>query len=132
MKAKKNVKIENFETDFEDGIKLIQFTEALTSLEFKYAQNPNNNFAKIANINIALDFFRGARVPMSTQAEDFMKGNLTNILGFFWILIQRFQIIRGKDSNSKKITKEEVFEWVENYIQDYEGSKDYTPIDIPK
>lgn len=70
MTAGRDVKIENLETDFENGIKLIQLVEVLTGEQLeKYNEKPRLRIQKANNLNIALKKIKDEGVNVTCGAE---------------------------------------------------------------
>lgn len=78
LTAGREVKIENLETDFENGIKLIQLVEVLTGEQLeKYNEKPRLRIQKANNINIALKKIKdeGVNVTCGAEGTKLTRGN---------------------------------------------------------
>ena len=70
MTAEKPVKCENLETDFENGLKLIQLVEVLTGDTLaNYNDKPRLRIQKANNINVALKKIKEEGVNVTCGAE---------------------------------------------------------------
>eukprot|EP01129_Flabellula_baltica_P010141 TRINITY_DN424_c0_g1_i1.p1 TRINITY_DN424_c0_g1~~TRINITY_DN424_c0_g1_i1.p1 ORF type:complete len:1520 (-),score=544.89 TRINITY_DN424_c0_g1_i1:23-4582(-) len=91
---KRGFQIEDLETDFEDGIKLIKFMEAISGESLgRYNAKPRMKIQSIENLNTATDFIRSKGIRLNNiGSEDIHNGNLKLIMGLIWMLILRFQV----------------------------------------
>lgn len=70
MTAGRDIKIENLETDFENGLKLIYLVEVLTGEQLTgYNDKPRLRIQKANNINIALKKIKDEGVNVTCGAE---------------------------------------------------------------
>jgi cortexillin 1/2 len=100
--------VENIQTDLDDGVRLINFLELLTSKKVsqKWDPKPPSRIQKISNLHIALTFLdkeialRGS----GASAEDFADHNLKMILGFLWTMYKKYRIavIKHEDKSSEE------------------------------
>jgi len=97
--SKNNNRVQDLQTDFCDGVKLIALLEILNGkkIEGRYYRNPKSKPYKIDNVNFALSFITDTlKIKLiSCSAEDIVDGNVKIILGMLWRLIQRFQLTEG-------------------------------------
>ena len=97
--------IEDLETEFENGLKLVQLAEVLSGekVATKVMKKPKLRIMKVQNVGIALDHLN-QNVRLDTiSAEDIVDNNLKLILGMVWILITKFDIadISEEELNAK-------------------------------
>jgi len=105
---KKNLQIQDIQTDLSDGVRLVKFLELLSGKKVnqKYDENPSSRIQKIQNLHIALKFLE-KEMDVRLQgigAEDFADQNLKLILGFFWSLFKKYRIatIKHQDKSSEE------------------------------
>lgn len=87
--------INNLQTDFSDGVLLINLLEILTGKNFiKYHRSPRMLAQAIDNFTLAFGYARKNRVqtPPGISAEDIVDGNMSVILRLLWALIVRFEL----------------------------------------
>lgn len=84
----------------------------------RYTKVCANDFQKIDNINLALAWFKRKGLVTTVASQDFVSGNLRPILGFFWMLIQKYQLVSNQSMSF--MPEEEtgsIYDWVSNYIR---------------
>jgi filamin len=111
-------KINDLETDLEDGVLLIVLLEILSDKSLgRYNKTPKMKPQKLENISSALKFIAAQGIKLvGIGPEDIHDHNLKLILGLIWTLILRFQIQRGgPDANAKA----ELLEWVRKQVKPY-------------
>jgi cortexillin 1/2 len=121
--AKKEIApIDNVQTEFQDGVKLIQFLEIVSDkpVAMKYSLKPQQKIQKIQNINIALDHIQHIGVKLaSIGAEDIYDGNLKLILGSLWTLFRALRIQTIKEGGSS--SEDALLLWLKKMTEGYEG-----------
>ena len=104
--GKRGKSIENIQTDFGDGIKLVDLLEVISAEPLgKFNKNPKMKIHKIQNVNIGLDFIAKKGVKLwGISSEDIVDENLKLILGMIWTIILRFAIadISEEELNAKE------------------------------
>ena len=104
--AKRGSGIENIQSDFGNGIKLVQLLEAIGGESLgKINNNPKMKIHKIENINVALKYVATKGVKLvGISSEDIEGENLKLILGMIWTIILRFAIadISEEELNAKE------------------------------
>merc|ERR1712124_203709 len=104
--GKRGKSIENIQTDFGDGIKLVDLLEVISAEPLgKFNKNPKMKIHKIQNVNIGLDFIAKKGVKLwGISSEDIVDENLKLILGMIWTVILRFAIadISEEELNAKE------------------------------
>jgi hypothetical protein len=120
-KRGKDSLIENIQTDFCDGIKLIQFLEVISSKNDwsrKVDKNPKLKIQKIQNVDLCMKFLKAEGVKLvAIQAENIVDGDLTLILGMIWTIIQQYQIA---DISEEELTaKEALLLWCQKKTKGY-------------
>ncbi|CAG0878889.1 unnamed protein product [Darwinula stevensoni] len=89
--------VQNLETDFADGVKLIALVEALQKKRMKKIPRPMNHHQYLENVQFALNAIEADGIKLvNIGNEDIVNGNLKLILGLIWSLILRYQIGRTK------------------------------------
>ncbi len=120
-----DVVISDFCVDLADGTILNRMVEAFSGRQQRYTKVCANDFQKIDNINLALAWFKRKGLVTTVASQDFVSGNLRPILGFFWMLIQKYQLVSNQSMSF--MPEEEtgsIYDWVSNYIRDYPGMGD--------
>eukprot|EP01125_Pyxidicula_operculata_P010718 TRINITY_DN352_c1_g1_i1.p1 TRINITY_DN352_c1_g1~~TRINITY_DN352_c1_g1_i1.p1 ORF type:complete len:878 (-),score=240.74 TRINITY_DN352_c1_g1_i1:124-2757(-) len=96
--SKKNERIEDIITGFNNGIMLISLVEILSQkiITQKYIKQPDLPIHKITNCYIAIKFLQDdCKVKGITgSAEDIVSGQSKFVLGLCWILMKHFQSIK--------------------------------------
>eukprot|EP01108_Squamamoeba_japonica_P005135 TRINITY_DN4023_c0_g2_i2.p1 TRINITY_DN4023_c0_g2~~TRINITY_DN4023_c0_g2_i2.p1 ORF type:complete len:168 (-),score=55.48 TRINITY_DN4023_c0_g2_i2:340-843(-) len=133
-KRGKDAIIEDIQTDFNDGLKLIQFLEVISTKNDwskRYDKKPRMKIQKIQNVDMCMKFLKSEGVKLvAIQAENIIDGDLTLILGMIWTIIQQYQIA---DISEEELTaKEALLLWCQKKTKGYEGvdppaSKTFTP-----
>jgi len=104
--GKRGKKIENIDTDFSDGILLIELLEIIGAESLgKYNKNPKMRIHNVENLNVALRYVASKGVKLvGISAEDIVDKNLKLILGMVWTIILRFAIadISEEELNAKE------------------------------
>jgi len=128
VKAGEEYRIDDIQTGFSDGVKLIAFLERLLKKEVgqKYSKNPKLKVHKITNCFIALKFLEEQGVKRLTiAAEDIVEGEKLNLLlGFCWMLLRQFQATPDFGDEDESGGKENSFElrmleWAKSVLSDY-------------
>jgi filamin len=111
------LKVNSLQTDFADGILLINLLEIISSKSFpKYNKNPKIQMQKLENLTFALDFLAQEGIKLvSIDSNAIASGNLKLILGLIWTIILRYQIQVSEGASAKA----ELLEWVRKKIPEY-------------
>ncbi len=113
-----DVVISDFCVDLADGTILNRMVEAFSGRQQRYTKVCANEFQKIDNINLALAWFKRKGLVTTVASQDFVSGNIRPILGFFWMLIQKYQLVSNQ---SMSFMPEEdtgsIYDWVANYVK---------------
>jgi filamin len=111
------LKVNSLQTDFADGILLINLLEIISSKSFsKYNKNPKIQMQKLENLTFALDFLAQEGIKLvSIDSNAIASGNLKLILGLIWTIILRYQIQVSEGASAKA----ELLEWVRSKIPEY-------------
>jgi hypothetical protein len=113
-----DVVISDFCIDLADGTILNRMVEAFSGRQQRYTKVCANEFQKIDNINLALAWFKRKGLITTVASQDFVSGNIRPILGFFWMLIQKYQLVSNQ---SMSFMPEEdtgsIYDWVANYVK---------------
>jgi len=113
----RKMKINELETDLQNGLLLINLLEIISSKEIggKYNKQPKMKPQLLENTSLALKFVQKEGIKLvGIGPEDITDGNLKLILGLIWTLILRFQIQRGGFEG-----KAELLEWVRKMVAPY-------------
>eukprot|EP01123_Difflugia_compressa_P016275 TRINITY_DN999_c0_g1_i1.p1 TRINITY_DN999_c0_g1~~TRINITY_DN999_c0_g1_i1.p1 ORF type:complete len:746 (+),score=196.58 TRINITY_DN999_c0_g1_i1:57-2294(+) len=111
------LKVEKLQTDFADGLMLINLLEIISSKPFPhYNKQPRIQMQKLENLTFALKFLETEGIKLvSIDSSSIASGNLKLILGLIWTIILRYQIqVSGASS-----AKAELLEWVRSKIPEY-------------
>ncbi|XP_059143816.1 filamin-B-like, partial [Physella acuta] len=102
--------VTDFETDFDNGVKLCALVEALQNKKIgRVIKNPLNQHQSLENVTLALRAIAEDNVRLvNIGSEDIVNGSLKLILGLIWHLILRYQI--GK---TKFPPKKLMLEWLQ-------------------
>lgn len=88
--------------DLQDGVILIQLTEALTGREMTfdsehgsgagaaYHLSPQTQEQKMENLRRLIGFQRRVGIPTSARPEDIYNGNTTAILNLLWMMVDSY------------------------------------------
>ncbi|RUS75788.1 hypothetical protein EGW08_016449, partial [Elysia chlorotica] len=90
--------VSDFETDFDDGVRLCALVEALQARKIgRVIKKPLNQHQSLENVTLALRAIAedGVRL-VNIGSEDIVNGSLKLILGLVWHLILRYQIGKTK------------------------------------
>eukprot|EP01125_Pyxidicula_operculata_P011082 TRINITY_DN3619_c0_g1_i1.p1 TRINITY_DN3619_c0_g1~~TRINITY_DN3619_c0_g1_i1.p1 ORF type:complete len:865 (-),score=215.85 TRINITY_DN3619_c0_g1_i1:74-2668(-) len=128
--AHRGEKIEDVETGFSNGLKLISLAEVLSGKKIevkKYIRNPDLHIHKITNCFIALKFFNeDCHVKgITTSAEDLVSCKQLNlVLGLCWILLRHFQTIgfdsaNGTGSGADSSFEKSILKWLTDLLKGY-------------
>jgi len=121
---KRGLKIDDLETDLEDGLKLIALLEIISNETFpyKFERKPTIRLKKIANVGLCLKFIHEKGVKLvGIGAEEIVDGNIKLILGMIWIIILRFQI---QDISMEELSaKEGLLLWCKKKTEGYKDVK---------
>lgn len=61
----------------------------------------------------------------TVASQDFVNGNLRPVLGFFWMLIQKYQLVSNQSMSYAPTDNEgTIYDWVAKYVRDYPGMAD--------
>eukprot|EP01127_Copromyxa_protea_P013014 TRINITY_DN344_c0_g1_i1.p1 TRINITY_DN344_c0_g1~~TRINITY_DN344_c0_g1_i1.p1 ORF type:complete len:599 (+),score=212.16 TRINITY_DN344_c0_g1_i1:30-1799(+) len=96
MLARRKTKIDDLQTGFQDGVKLIVLSEVLVgkAIGQRFVEKPKLKAHKINNAYIALKFLQdvGGLKHLTISAENLVAAEFLNlILGFCWQLLKTFQ-----------------------------------------
>jgi len=117
--AKRGLRVENLETDLNDGVILINLLEILTgkTIVEKYYKAPKNRTYMIANHSIALSFMGQHKLATANcSSQDLADGRLTMLMGLIWSLIRHFSL---KGSGKHALTKSEILSWCKSMVDGY-------------
>ncbi|XP_015782662.1 filamin-A isoform X2 [Tetranychus urticae] len=123
-----NSHIENLETDFEDGTRLVALVEVLSGKRLpRHNKKPKLRAQKLENVNIALNFLtqqEGIKI-VNIDSTDVVDGHLKLILGLIWTLILHYSISmpmwEGEDDSmyrgrGEPTPKQRLLGWIKNKI----------------
>lgn len=116
--SERGMACENLQTDFKDGLLLINLLEILSAKKLgRYNKNPLVINQKLENINLCIDFIKKEGIKLvNIGSDDINGGNLRIILGLIWTLILRFEIQCGGDGGDTN----DLLEWVRSKIPEYD------------
>eukprot|EP00794_Sanderia_malayensis_P010826 gene10826-11978_t len=113
----KGMKVDAFETDFSDGIKLINLYEVVAKKSIgRYTKTPNFTNQMLENVTLVIKAMEEDGINMlSIDSEAIVIGNLKLILALVWRMILHYQI----GAMTVKIpVKKLVLIWAQNTIPD--------------
>uniref|UniRef100_T1J4U2 Calponin-homology (CH) domain-containing protein n=1 Tax=Strigamia maritima TaxID=126957 RepID=T1J4U2_STRMM len=91
------VHVNDLQTDFGDGLKLIALVESLQKRKLPKIRKPINQHQYLENVQTALNAIAADGVKLVNIGNtDIVEGNLKLIMGLIWSLILRYQIGRTK------------------------------------
>ncbi|XP_022095230.1 filamin-A-like [Acanthaster planci] len=120
-------KVENLQTDLEDGLILIALMDqmmasrggALYKRQSRYSKNPKMRAQKLENITHALQMMEREGIKLvNIGTEDIIGGNVKLILGLLWRLIQKYQISTGSSKQTKVPSKKSMLDWMDAVLPD--------------
>ncbi|TPP58487.1 Filamin-A [Fasciola gigantica] len=126
---KANTHIDDLETDFSDGLRLIALIEVLTKQKFRHInKRPTFRTQKLENVTTALNYLEeveGLRL-VSIDSSHIVDCNLKLILGLIWTLIMHYSISlpmwEGEDERpQEEVTggpKQRLLGWIKQKIPD--------------
>jgi len=111
------LKVNDLQTDFADGILLIQLLEVISSKQLpKHNKNPRIRHQKLENLTFALEFLKSEGIKLvNIDSANICDGNLKLILGLIWTIILRYQIQVSEGQSAKQ----ELLDWVRSKIPEY-------------
>ena len=111
------LKIEDIQSEFHDGIKLIHLLEIISDKDLgKYNKKPKIPSQYMENLNACLNFLKSEKIRLvNIGAEDIYKKDLKLILGLIWTIILRYQINMGEGKGARS----ELLKWVRSKIPEY-------------
>ncbi|XP_061187564.1 filamin-A-like isoform X11 [Saccostrea echinata] len=123
-----NKVINNLETDFSDGLRLIALVEVLSGKKFKHVnKRPNFRTQKLENVTMVLEFLErdeGIRI-VNIDSSDIVDSKIKLILGLIWTLILHYSISmpmwEGEEptpSEGGPTPKQRLLNWVQSKIPD--------------
>ncbi|ELP92378.1 alpha-actinin, putative [Entamoeba invadens IP1] len=127
---KRNMEVTNLLLDVADGIKLINFIEALSNLKIEgYIKKPNNRIQRVANgnkfcefIKFQLNFPNPGCFPENIVDLGTEKADNRNLLGLLYLLFRRYRldVIKNEEGTEKgKEKNNALLEWVKKIASNY-------------
>lgn len=117
------LKVENIQTDFANGIQLINLLEIISSKSLgKYNKKPKLRPHWLENNLAALNFLKAEGIKLvGIGAEDICDGKIKLILGLIWTIILRYQInvSSSGEGGSSSSARSDLLKWVQSKIPDY-------------
>lgn len=114
--------INDFRTDWCDGLNLINLLEIITHPKTipRYNKHPRIPIQKTENLQIALDFLQAEGIKLvNIGPGDIASGNLKLTLGLIWTIIYHYQICKGGIDLDFAKARNELLEWVRSKIPEY-------------
>ena len=123
---KSDCQIENIETEFSDGLKLIKLIEVLSKKKIpNFTKKPKIRMQKLENVSISLEFLdKEGVVLVNIDSSHIVDCKLKLILGLVWTLILHYSIstsINGSsadDNKIKKTPKQQLMDWIKDIVSD--------------
>ncbi|KAL7674969.1 hypothetical protein ACOME3_001239 [Neoechinorhynchus agilis] len=84
---KGHISIDDIETDFRDGHRLMTLLEVISGENLPKPERGQLRFHHIANVNKALEFIRDKGVRLMVGAEEIVDGNLRKRISYARIII---------------------------------------------
>merc|ERR1712137_1277179 len=119
-------KINDFKTDWKDGLNLINLLEIIThpkTMPRRYNKHPRIPIQKTENLEIALQFLRDEGIKLvNIGPGDIEKGSVKLTLGLIWTIIYHYQICKGLSGEDLDFAKAKnaLLEWVRSKIPEYD------------
>ncbi|KAH8312030.1 hypothetical protein KR044_009041 [Drosophila immigrans] len=121
-----NSSIENLETDFSDGLRLILLVEVLSQKRIpRYNKNPTFRTQKLENVSIALEFLQGEGIKIvNIDSSHIVDCKLKLILGLVWTLILHYSISMptwdGEETQQESglTPKQRLLNWIQLKLPD--------------
>lgn len=111
--------IDEIDTDFRNGLKLMLLLEVISGETLQRPDRGKMRFHQIANVNKALEFIQSKGVRLMVCAEEIVDGNLKMTLGMIWTIILRFAI---QDISIEEISaKEGLLLWCQRKTSSYKN-----------
>lgn len=120
---KRKMEVEDPESDFADGVRLINVLEELCKTKLPaYDPKPRVQIQKVQNLNIALSYIKQQGIKLiGVDAQAFIDGKIKLILGTIWLLIHKFEI--SDISESALHAKDGLLLWCTNKTAGYKNVK---------
>jgi filamin len=118
--AERMLKINNLDTDFEDGVLLCALLEQISSKNVGIVnKKPKIRAQKLENTGAALRFLRDEGIKLvAIGPEDITDGRTKLILGLIWTIILRYQIQKVAVGVGNS-AKQDLLAWVRKQIPEY-------------
>jgi len=113
------LKINNLDTDLQDGVLLCNLCEIISGGKKcgRFNPKPAVHQQKLENLTYALKFLEGEGLKLvSIDAAAINQGRVNLILGLIWTIILRYQINVNPGATSPK---QELLDWVRSKIPEY-------------
>jgi filamin len=123
--AERKLKIDDLETDFEDGLKLLNLLEVISGKKIQYNKNVKFYSQKLENVGKALKFVREQGIKLvAIGPEDLVEKRIKLILGLIWTIILRYQINKveyNTDSvtSSNAVQNQDLLQWVNSVLPEF-------------
>jgi len=124
--ANRNLKVENLETDLQDGTKLNHFLEIATEKKIgRWDPAPSRKVQKLENLSIGLNYIQNVlniRL-VGIGSEDIFNNHLKLTLGLVWSLFRglRMTKLTGGAGKGKTSMEESLLKWVREQTEGYDG-----------
>lgn len=122
LNQRSDVKVNDITKDLNNGVALVELARILTKKEIsnKWHKNPQNEFDKIHNCELALEMFKENGVQLSEiSGKDISSNNRKHIIDLIWTLISYYSIGFQNDK--------ELISWVAERTKNYSNIRNFHP-----
>jgi filamin len=124
--ADRKLKIDDLESDFSDGFKLLNLLEIISGLKIQYNKNVKFYSQKLENVGKALKFVRDQGIKLvAIGPEDIVEKRIKLILGLIWTIILRYQINKVEytpdaSAGTKGVVQnQDLLQWVNSKVPEH-------------
>jgi len=126
--AERKLKVDDLESDFADGFKLLNLLEVISGKKIQYNKNVKFYSQKLENVGKALKFIRDQGIKLvAIGPEDIVEKRIKLILGLIWTIILRYQINKveyiAPDNQSSApgnvVQNQDLLQWVNATVPEF-------------
>jgi len=92
--SKNQISLDNIDTDFKDGIKLLQLLEIVSGESLgKFDKTVKHKVNMLSNVNMVMEFLKSRGIKhIPFPADQIVDGNLKSTLHLLWMIYSTFKI----------------------------------------